>query len=151
MERQQMMAFGEKKKKKKEEKAQEKSQCLFFFFFLIWDKNHMKTGNKQATLDKAGVSQKIKHTHTTECFAISAQFKAPFSTFFPSTPPLSSPVTPPPAFAIMLTDSADILWAADRYVISRGETGLSSAGEYATPSSSRVDRHAWHFSTLSPW
>lgn len=42
----------------------------------------------------------------------------------------------------MLTDSTDILWAGERYVISQGETGLSSAGEYAAPSSSeQTDTH----------
>ena len=41
----------------------------------------------------------------------------------------------------MLTDSADIIQAGARHVISWGETGLSSAGEYAAPLILKVDRH----------
>ena len=136
--------LGGKRKKKRRKRV---FLFFYFFIFLIWDKSHL------TRLVYHRKSSTHTHTRTAECFAISAQFKAPFFTFFPS--PLPSPGLLPPfpslAFAIMLTDSADILWAADRYVISWGETGLSSAGECAAPSSSQADRHAWHFSTLSPW
>lgn len=135
--------------KKRKKGTGEKSM---FFFILILDKNQKRTGKNKPHLTRlvhqGHVARKIQHTHITECFAISAQFKAPISMFFFFHPsPLQSCYPLP--FAIMLTDSTDILRAGDRYVISRGETGLSSAGEYAAPSSSRVDRHTWHFSTLS--
>lgn len=100
-----MMAF--EKKKKKEKDTGEKST---FCSILILDKNQTRIGkNKQQwtrLVHHGYIAQKIKNTHTTECVTVSAQFIAVrCSSSHPS--PLQSCYPLP--FAIMLTDSTDIL------------------------------------------
>lgn len=125
-------------------KVQEKSQCfiflLFFKFILRFKKNVGGKNKPHLTRLLYHVAQKIKHTHTLSALLLvhNSKHLSPCFSFHPS--PLQSCYPLP--FALMLTDSADIPWAGDRYVISWGETGLSSAGECASPSSSEeTDTH----------
>lgn len=130
----------------KEKKRYRRKANVFFFkiVVLILDKNQKRNGKKKPHLTRLvrHVAQKIKHTHSHKwvlCFKCAIQ--STYLHVFPFTPPLFSPVTPYPLLLCWQTAliSSEL---GDRYVISWGETGLSSAGEYeAASSSEQTDTH----------
>lgn len=110
-----------------------------FFYLHFWQgtgENGLNELHLTRRVYRGHVVVKMKHAH------VSDSLKEPNQSMF-FFPPICSPGTPhPPPLAISLTDSADILWAGDRRVISQGETGLSSASEYAAPSAcEQTDTH----------